>query len=127
MIQGLIDAQYLDDPLIAQKLLWILNLPHFHHHEKRSVMKTASSISLTKQGIHQSASFVMNNLSRRGQLKRKIETFFKCFLLEDDESDQTQEMTAIRLISKPSSADMTLNEQEESGGTSNTPTAKVKT
>ena len=66
MIQGLLDAQYLDDTIIAQKLLWILNLPHFHHHEKRSVTKTASSISLTKQGMHPSASFVMNSLSRRG-------------------------------------------------------------
>ena len=57
----------------------------------------------------------------------KEKNFFCRVFFSDDESDQTQEMTAIRLISKPSSADMTLNEQEESGATSNTPSAKVTT
>ena len=68
IVQGLFDARYIEDSDLAQKLVWILGLPHFHHHEKRSVTKTASSISLSKQGgLHPSPSFVMSNLSRRGQ------------------------------------------------------------
>jgi len=66
IVQALLDAQYLNDQDSAQKLSWILGLPHFHHHEKRSVTKTASSISLSKQGLHPSPSFIINNLSRPG-------------------------------------------------------------
>jgi hypothetical protein len=66
VVQALLDSQYLDDTAHAQKLSCILGLPHFHHHEKRSVTKTASSISLSKQGLHPSPSFVINNLIRRG-------------------------------------------------------------
>jgi hypothetical protein len=66
IVQSLIDSDYFQDQNCAQKLLWILGLPHFHHHEKRSVMKTASSLSLSRQGLHPSPSFVMNNLNRRG-------------------------------------------------------------
>jgi hypothetical protein len=67
IVQGLFDARYIEDSDLAQKLVCILGLPHFHHHEKRSVTKTASSISLTKQGaLHPSPSFVMSNL-KRGQ------------------------------------------------------------
>jgi hypothetical protein len=66
IVQALVDAQYILDSSNAEKLSWILGLPHFHHHEKRSVTKTASSISLTKQGLHPSPSFVINNLTRRG-------------------------------------------------------------
>ncbi len=66
IVQALTDAHYIDNVDDAQKLNWILGLPHFHHHEKRSVTKTASSISLTKQGIHPSPSFIINSLSRRG-------------------------------------------------------------
>ncbi len=58
------DAEYFQDSNYAQKLVWILGLPHFHHHEKRSVMKTASSVSLSRQGLHPSPSSVMIN--RRG-------------------------------------------------------------
>ncbi|UJR30669.1 hypothetical protein I4U23_018193 [Adineta vaga] len=97
IVQALIDAQYIDDTSNAQKLSRILGLPHFHHHEKRSVTKTASSISLTKQGLHPSPSFVINNLLRR-----------------DDESDTTQDMSAPQLInSKPSSQDI-LAERDDS-------------
>jgi len=66
IVKALIDDEYIDGTINAQKLSWILGLPHFHHHEKRSVTKTASSISLTKQGLHPSPSFVINNLMRRG-------------------------------------------------------------
>jgi len=66
IVQGLIDKGYIDDVDNAQKLSWILGLPHFHHHEKRSVTKTASSISLSKQGLPTSPSFIISNLSRRG-------------------------------------------------------------
>jgi len=66
IVQALIDAKYIADETNAQKLSRILGLPHFHHHEKRSVTKTASSISLSKQGLHQSPSFIINNLSRPG-------------------------------------------------------------
>ena len=68
MVQALTDARYINNTKDAQKLSWILGLPHFHHHEKRSVTKTASSVSLSKQGLHASPSFVINNLSRRGLL-----------------------------------------------------------
>jgi hypothetical protein len=60
------DIKYFQESTHADKLGWILGLPHFHHHEKRSVTKTASSLSLSKQGLHPSPSFVMNNLNRRG-------------------------------------------------------------
>ena len=66
MVQAMTDAQYIDSAANAQKLNWILGLPHFHHHEKRSVTKTASSVSLSKQGLHPSPSFVINSLTRRG-------------------------------------------------------------
>jgi hypothetical protein len=66
IVQALIDAKYISDETNAQKLSRILGLPHFHHHEKRSVTKTASSISLSKQGLHQSPSFIINNLLRPG-------------------------------------------------------------
>ena len=75
IVQALTDAQYIDDAAVAQKLSWILGLPHFHHHEKRSVTKTASSISLSKQGLHPSPSFVINSLSRRG-----LKSFFSLFV-----------------------------------------------
>ncbi|CAM4747455.1 unnamed protein product [Rotaria magnacalcarata] len=108
MVQALIDANYIDDVDNAQKLLRILGLPHFHHHEKRSVMKTASSVSLTKQqGIHPSPSFVINHLSRR-----------------DDEIDMMQDMSAPHLISKPSSHDIALDELDETNTAVVTPSAK---
>ncbi len=66
IVQSLIDSEYFHDSNYAQKLVWILGLPHFHHHEKRSVTKTASSLSLSKQGLHPSPSFVINNLIRHG-------------------------------------------------------------
>ena len=66
MVQALTDARYITRFADAQKLSGILGLPHFHHHEKRGVTKTASSVSLSKQGLHPSASFVINSLSRRG-------------------------------------------------------------
>lgn len=66
IVQALIDANYIDDVDNAQKLARIVGLPHFHHHEKRSVTKTASSVSLSKQGLHPSPSFIINHLSRRG-------------------------------------------------------------
>jgi hypothetical protein len=66
LVQALTDAGYINNMDDAQKLNCILGLPHFHHHEKRSVTKTASSISLSKQGLHPSPSFIINNLSRRG-------------------------------------------------------------
>jgi len=62
------DSNYFQDNTYAQKLGWILGLPHFHHHEKRSVTKTASSVSLSKQGLHPSPSIAMINLTRRGLL-----------------------------------------------------------
>ena len=71
MVQSLFDEKFIENPQDAQKLLWVLGLPHFHHHEKRSVTKTASSISLTKQGLHPSASFVMNSSTRRGLLQEE--------------------------------------------------------
>ncbi|CAF0929588.1 unnamed protein product [Rotaria sordida] len=98
--QALIDSNYIDDVDKAQKIVWILGLPHFHHHEKRSVMKTASSVSLSKQGLHQSPSFIINHLSRR-----------------DDEVDNAQDMSALHLISKPSTQDMLLAEHSETNGT----------
>ncbi|CAF1042986.1 unnamed protein product [Adineta steineri] len=108
IVQSLIDAKYIDDNAIAQKLSWILGLPHFHHHEKRSVTKTASSISLSKQGLHPSPSFVMNTLLQR-----------------NDESDNTQDMSAPRLINrKQSSHDMALTEHEESNSPATPPSAK---
>lgn len=66
MVQALTDAEFISIVDDAQKLSWILGLPHFHHHEKRGVTKTASSVSLSKQGLHPSPSFVINSLSRRG-------------------------------------------------------------
>ncbi|CAF3242289.1 unnamed protein product [Rotaria socialis] len=108
MVQALIDANYIDDVDNAQKLLRILGLPHFHHHEKRSVMKTASSVSLTKQqGLHPSPSFVINHLSKR-----------------EDETDMMQDMSAPHLISKPSSHDMALDELDETNTAAVTPSAK---
>src|SRR5271163_3129181 len=66
VVQALTDAHHIDNEDYAQKLNWILGLPHFHHHEKRSVTKTASSLSLSRQGLHPSPSLIMNNLNRRG-------------------------------------------------------------
>ncbi|CAF2512655.1 unnamed protein product [Rotaria sp. Silwood2] len=104
--QALIDSNYLDDVDKAQKVACILGLPHFHHHEKRSVMKTASSVSLSKQSLHPSPSFVINHLLRR-----------------DDEIDNSQDMSAPHLISKPSTHDMTLTEHNETNGAT-VPSAK---
>ncbi|CAF4356162.1 unnamed protein product, partial [Rotaria magnacalcarata] len=71
-------------------------------------MKTASSVSLTKQqGIHPSPSFVINHLSRR-----------------DDEIDMIQDMSAPHLISKPSSHDIALDELDETNTAVVTPSAK---
>jgi len=66
IVQSLIDSKYFEDSTYAQKLAWILGLPHFHHHEKRSVTKNASSLSLSKQGLHPSPSFIFNNLNPPG-------------------------------------------------------------
>lgn len=82
IVQGLIDKGYIDDVDNAQKLSWILGLPHFHHHEKRSVTKTASSISLSKQGLHTSSSFVISNLSRRGSI-HDLCLFYSLLLFSD--------------------------------------------
>ncbi|CAF2809048.1 unnamed protein product [Rotaria sp. Silwood2] len=91
--QSLLDSNYFDNPTYAQKLVCILGLPHFHHYEKRSATKTASSINLSKQGLHPSASFVMNNLNRR-----------------DEECDRSEP----GLVTKPpSSPTITPNEQED--------------
>ena len=127
IVQGLFDAQFIDDSDLAQKLVWILGLPHFHHHEKRSVTKTASSISLSKQGLHPSPSFVMSNLARRGSSSslsdQRRSTPLARFSL-DDEPDNGQEMSATRLIGKSSSHDMALPEQEEASS-AHQPSAKV--
>lgn len=64
--QSLLDSNYLDDATNAQKIFNIIGLPHFHHHEKRSAIKTASSVSLSRQGLPKSPSFVMNNPTRLG-------------------------------------------------------------
>jgi hypothetical protein len=123
IVQALLDAQYLDDTAHAQKLSCILGLPHFHHHEKRSVTKTASSISLSKQGLHPSPSFVINNLIRRGWNSFLPLVLFSIVLIDDD-SDTTQEMSAPRLVSKPSSHDLIPTEHEET--TIPAPSAKVR-
>ncbi|CAF1226295.1 unnamed protein product [Adineta ricciae] len=124
IVQALIDAQYLDDTAHAQKLSWILGLPHFHHHEKRSVTKTASSISLTKQGLHASPSFVISSLSRRGLFKALRAFGINSIFPTDDESDTAQDMSAPRLInSKPSNQDMVLTERDDLS-TPTTPSAK---
>ncbi|CAF4408175.1 unnamed protein product, partial [Adineta steineri] len=68
IVQSLADSKYIENSSYAQKLVCILGLPHFHHYEKRSVTKTASSVSLSKQGLHPSPSFIINNnlgLNRR--------------------------------------------------------------
>ena len=85
----------------AQKLSRILSLPHFHHHEKRSVTKTASSISLSKQG-HSSKSKFYYQLtfytSRFGSI-----SFFSSFSISivisqiDEELENTPEMSAPHL------------------------------
>ncbi|CAF4570375.1 unnamed protein product [Rotaria sp. Silwood1] len=72
--QSLLDSNYFDNPTYAQKLVCILGLPHFHHYEKRSATKTASSINLSKQGLHPSASFIMNNLNRRDEERDRSES-----------------------------------------------------
>jgi hypothetical protein len=81
------DSNYFQDYTYAQKLGWILGLPHFHHHEKRGVTKTASSVSLSKQGLHPSPSFVMNNLTRRGLLINFLLYFIIFLFNPDDECD----------------------------------------
>ncbi|CAF1623715.1 unnamed protein product, partial [Rotaria magnacalcarata] len=63
--QSLLDSDYFDNIEVAERLLYILGLPHFHHYEKRSVTKNASSVYLSKQGVISSSTFVMNNLNRR--------------------------------------------------------------
>ncbi|CAF0778311.1 unnamed protein product [Rotaria sordida] len=63
--QSLLDSNYFGNPIDAQKLVCILGLPHFHHYEKRTATKTASSINLSKQGLQPSPSFVMNTLNPR--------------------------------------------------------------
>jgi hypothetical protein len=120
--QSLIDAEYFDDSAYAQKLVWILGLPHFHHHEKRSVTKTASSVSLSKQGLPQGSNLFINNLNRRGS------NIIFCFLVSsfllfiDDESV----ISALRLNNKPSeSQDMTPGERDETSSMTQS-TAKVK-
>ncbi|CAF0827165.1 unnamed protein product [Adineta steineri] len=96
IVQSLDDSKYIENSSYAQKLVCILGLPHFHHYEKRSVTKTASSVSLSKQGLHPSPSFIINNnlgLNRR-----------------DDESVTS----AGRLLEKPSgSPDLARADREE--------------
>ncbi|UJR15917.1 hypothetical protein I4U23_002838 [Adineta vaga] len=94
IVQSMIEANYFQNSAHAQKLVWILGLPHFHHHEKRSVTKTASSVSISKQGLHPSPSFVINNNHYR-------------------QGDET-EMSASHLIGKPSnSTDLMAADQED--------------
>ncbi len=124
IVQSLIDAKYIDDSENAQKLSWILGLPHFHHHEKRSVTKTASSISLSKQGLHPSPSFIINNLSRRGMNSIIVFNSYHSIYPIDDDSDHTQDMSAPRLITKPSSHDMLSLDREETSSVTH-PSAKV--
>ncbi|CAF1474126.1 unnamed protein product [Adineta ricciae] len=99
IVQSMIEKNYFQSTAHAQKLVWILGLPHFHHHEKRSVTKTASSVSLSRQGLHPSPSFVINNnLNRPG----------------DD-----AEVLATRSTGKPSgSADLTPADQEDTNSLS---------
>jgi hypothetical protein len=73
--QSLIDKKYFQDTIYAEKLVLILGLPHFHHHEKRSVTKTASSISLSKQGTNPSPSFIGVNSTRRGLIQFYLFSF----------------------------------------------------
>jgi hypothetical protein len=125
IVQSLVDAKYIDNSDYAQKLSWILGLPHFHHHEKRSVTKTASSISLSKQGLHPSPSFIINNLSRRGMNSFFFNSYHSISLIDDD-SDHTQDMSALRLVSKPSTHDMLSSSAEREETSSIThPSAKV--
>lgn len=76
VVQTLIDKHVINDENDASKLNWIISLPHFHHHEKRSVTKTASAISLSKQGLQTNRSFVINPLLRRKHRVFLFNSFF---------------------------------------------------
>ena len=84
--QALITENYFPDAKDAQKLVTILGLPHFHHHEKHSVTKTASAISLSKQGLPASASFLLNHPLRRGS-SLSFHTLHSFLSSIDDESN----------------------------------------
>ncbi|CAF0933984.1 unnamed protein product [Didymodactylos carnosus] len=109
--QALVDNQYLDDLTKAQKLTWILGLPHFHHHEKRSVTKTASSVSLSRTGLQPTNSITMTNLVGR----------------DDDLSESILALSAPRLLSKkPSTNDITSEIDDQSIQTDHTKEYNVK-
>lgn len=61
MVQSLVDAGNLKDSSNAQKLLRILDLPHFHHHEKQSVVKPVSSIKTSGINLHQTPMIIIND------------------------------------------------------------------
>ncbi|CAF3407654.1 unnamed protein product [Rotaria socialis] len=63
--QSLLDSDYFDNIGAAERLLYILGLPHFHHYEKRSVTKNASTVSLSKQDDE-------NDKSELGPIDRRI-------------------------------------------------------
>jgi len=67
IVQSLFDSNYFNDPIYAQKLRRILNLPHFHHHEKRGVIKAASSGILSKQDLAPASNVMIKNLERHDE------------------------------------------------------------
>ena len=65
MSQSLMEKHFFSNENDQQKLNWILSLPHFHHHEKSSVTKNVSSVSLTRLGGN--AGSTTAHLSHRGK------------------------------------------------------------
>ncbi|CAF1157492.1 unnamed protein product, partial [Didymodactylos carnosus] len=88
--QALMDKEYFTDVSNAQKLARILTLPHFHHHEKRSVTKTASAVSLAKSSglIHASTSFVIHSKKGSSESLPKPASAQEMSLLEQEHKVQ---------------------------------------
>lgn len=61
VVQSLVDSGNLKDSSDAQKLLRILTLPHFHHHEKQSVVKPSSSINTSGINLHQNPTIIVTD------------------------------------------------------------------
>ena len=68
IVQSLIESGDLRDSSDGQRLLQILALPHFHHYEKQSVMKTANSINTSGIDLQQNPTILINDESQQGGL-----------------------------------------------------------
>ena len=106
MVQSLVDSGDLKDSSDAQKLLRVLALPHFHHHEKQSVVKPSSSINTSGINLHQNPTIIITDDTDQPGLIKSSHFHFSNLHVDD--------LTGSAVLVKPrGSVDMTPAERAE--------------